>query len=137
MKADRVGHHLCSWMDLIIVTDVRTFEVSLTEKGCEKYAAYKLGEIAKQGKNNDLSRLGCDIYEWQELEVRVKDRHAAIYLNSKPVYQEVYRENFGKIVALIYIFDGKGSIDYAKLKDENGQTVFEDDFGNKTDSSRY
>jgi hypothetical protein len=128
MKTDRLLHNLCAWITLIIVTDVRAFEVSLTEKGCEKYADYKLGEISKQGKNNDLSRLGCDIYDWQELEVRVKDRHAAIYLNRKSAYQEVYRENFGKIVALIYLFDGTGSIDYARLQDGNGQTVFEDDF---------
>ena len=128
MKTDRVLHNLCTWMTVIIVTEVRTFEVSLTQKGCEKYAAYKLGEISKQGNNNDLSKLGCDVYDWQELEVRTKDRHAAIYLNSKPVYQEIYQQDFGKIVALIYIFDGKGSIDYARLKDGNGQVVFEDNF---------
>lgn len=137
MKTDRLLHNLCTWMTLIIVTDVRTFEVSLTQKGCENYAAYKLGEISKQGKNNDLSRLGCDVYDWQKLEVQVKDRHAAIYLNSKPVYQEVYREDFGKIVALIYIFDGKGSIDYARLKDRIGQVVFEDNFESITDSLRF
>ena len=32
-----------------------------------------------------------------------KRRHAVIYLNGKPSYQEVYKENFGKIVSLFYI----------------------------------
>jgi hypothetical protein len=128
MKTDRVHDELCAWMDLIIVTDVQTFMVSWTEKGCEKYAAYKLGEIVKKGANNDLSSLGCDVYDWQELEVRVNDRHAAIYLTGQRAYQEVYRQDYGKITALIYIFDGTGSIDYARLKDGNGRIVFEDDF---------
>jgi len=85
-------------MDLIIVTDVNTFMVSFTDKGCENSAAYKLGEISKSGKSNDLSLLGCNVYDWQELEVRVKDRHATIYLNGKPAYNEIYKENLGKIV---------------------------------------
>jgi hypothetical protein len=128
MKTDRVFDQLCSYMDLIIVTEVNTFTVSWTEKGCEKYAAYKLGEISKTGKNNDLSGLGCNVYDWQTLEVRVKNRDASIFLNGKQAYHEIYKQDFGKIVALIYIFDGTGSIEYARLADGKGQIVFEDDF---------
>jgi hypothetical protein len=128
MKADRIFDALCAYMDLIIVTEVQTFMISWTEKGCEKKAAYKLGEILRKGDTNDLSALGCNVYEWQELEIRVKDRHAAIYLNQALAYEEVYKEDFGKIVSLIYLFDGTGSIDYAKLEDGKGQTVFEDEF---------
>lgn len=128
MKADRVFHQVCPWMDVIIVTDVHIFSVSWTGKGCEKNAAYKLGDISKSGKNNNLSALGCDVYKWQELEIQVKDRHATIYLNGRPTYRETYKKDFGKIVALIYIFDGTGSIDYARLEDNNEQIVFEDNF---------
>jgi hypothetical protein len=128
MKADRVFDQLCGWMDLIIVTDVQTFSVSWTEKGCEKHAAYKLGEISKSGSNNDLSALGCDIYDWQDLEIKVNNRHAAIYLNGRLTYEETYKQDFGKIVALIYIFDGTGSIDFARLKNGEQNTIFEADF---------
>ena len=128
MKADSVFDKPCAWMDLIIITEVENFTISLTEKGCEKYAAYKLGEISKQGNNNDLSALGCNVYNWHELELNVKDRHATIYLNGKPLFQELYKKKLGKIMALIYIFDGTGSIDYVKLKDGKGHMVFEDDF---------
>ncbi|HMF72574.1 MAG TPA: hypothetical protein VK616_13945 [Flavitalea sp.] len=128
MKVDSILDLHCPWMDLIIVTDVQTFMISLAKKGCEKYAAYKLGEISKAGANTDLSGLGCHIYDWQELELRVKDKQAAIYLNDKLTYQEVYKEDMGKVVALIYIFGGTGSIDHARLKDGNGKIIFEDDF---------
>jgi len=40
----------------------------------------------------------------------------------------LYKEDFGKKVTIIYIFDGTGSIDYAKLEDGNEQIVFEDNF---------
>ena len=128
MKVDRILDLNCPWMDLIIVTDVQSFMVSMTKKGCEKYTAYKLGEISKSGANNDLSALGCDVYDWRQIELRVVDRHATIYIDGKPTYQEIYKQNFGKIVALIYIFGGTGSIDFARLTDGKGKIVFEDDF---------
>lgn len=128
MKVDSVLSQLCPWMDIIIVTDVHIFSVSLTKKGCEKYAGYKLGEISKGGAKNDLSALGCDLYNWQNLKVHVKDKRAAIYLNDKLTYEEVFKKDLGKIMGLVYIFDGSGSIDYVRLDDEKGKIVFEDDF---------
>jgi hypothetical protein len=115
-------------MNILLVTDVHIFYVSLNKSGCEKYNGYKLGEISKDGDNNDLSKLGCPVYDWQELEVRVKDKHAAIYLNGNLTYEEVYKEDLGKIVALTYIFAGTGSIDYAKVENGKGEIIFEDDF---------
>ena len=128
MKADSVFDRLCGWMDLIIVTEVHVFSVSWTSRGCEKYAEYKLGEIVRKGADSDLSELGCDVYDWQDLEIRVRDRHAEIHLNGRPVYQENYKQDFGKIVSLIYLFDGTGTIDYAKLIDGQGKIAFQDDF---------
>lgn len=128
LKVERVFHELCPWMDLIIVTDVKAFRVSLTGKGCETKAGYRLGEIIKSGSNNDLSALGCDLFDWQDLELTVETRSATIYLNGRPAYHEDYHENFGNIMALIYIFDGTGSIDHATLKDGNDEVVFRDNF---------
>ena len=128
MKVDGVHDELCPWVAIIIVTEVHVFRVVLQDKGCEKYARYKLGEIEKSGHDNDLSSLGCNTKEWQELEVLVKDKHASIYLNHKLTYEEVFNENLGKVVGLVYAFDGTGSIDYARLNNGDGQIVFEDDF---------
>jgi hypothetical protein len=128
LKADRVFHELCPWLDLIIITDVKAFSISLTGKGCETNAGYKLGEIVRSGSNNDLSALGCDLFDWQDLELIVENRGATIYLNGRPAYHEDYQQNFGNIMALIYIFDGTGSIDHATLKDGNGGLVFRDTF---------
>jgi hypothetical protein len=128
MKTDRLADQLCSWMNILIVTEVNAFAVSWTEKGCETKADYKLGEISRKGSDNDLSALGCDVYEWQELALHVKDRVASITLNGQLVYKETYREDYGKIMALIYRFDGTGSIDYSRLEDGRGRKVFDENF---------
>ena len=46
MKGDRLANNtLCPWMNLIIVNEKHIFRVVFQNKGCEKYAMYKLGEI--------------------------------------------------------------------------------------------
>jgi hypothetical protein len=102
--------------------------VSWTGKGCEINAQYKLGEIVRSGSNNDLSALGCDLFDWQDLELVVKNKSATIYFNGQPAYHEDFRTNCGNIMTLIYIFDGTGSIDHATLKDGNDKVVFQDTF---------
>ena len=128
LKADRVFHQLCPWMRLVIVTDVSSFSISWTGKGCETNARYKLGEITRSGSNNNLSALGCDLFDWQDVELIVENRSATIYLNGRPAYHEDYKENCGNIMTLIYIVDGTGSIDHATLKDGHDKVVFQDTF---------
>jgi len=128
-KVDSLFGDVCPWVNLLIVTEVNVFSVGLREKGCEKFVSYDLGEITRDGSDNDLSALGCHVYDWQELEIRSDNRHAAIYLNGKLTYEETYKKDFGKIVGFIYIFEGTGSIDYARLRGESGEIVFQDEFG--------
>jgi hypothetical protein len=131
MKADSVFNRVCGWMDLIIVTDVQTFSVSWTAKGCEKHAAYKLGEVLRKGDTNDLSALGGNLYDWHELELHVKNRYAEIHLDGQLVFDETYLQNFGNIRSLIYLFDGTGSIDYTILKDGAGRVLYADTFDDR------
>ncbi|MEB2774298.1 hypothetical protein SYJ56_03220 [Algoriphagus sp. D3-2-R+10] len=98
------------------------------EKGCENYAGYKLGEISKRGSDNDLSKLGQQVYNYQEIGIEVRDKKAEIKINGEQVYTEVFKQDFGDIVGLTYIFDGSGSIDFVRLSDPAGKVVFADDF---------
>ena len=62
------------------------------------------------------------------MEIKVKDKHAAIYLNDELTYEEVFKEDLGRIKGLVYAFDGTGSIDHTRLEDGDGELVFENDF---------
>jgi hypothetical protein len=68
------------------------------------------------------------VYDWQEVGINVRDKNADIYINGEKAFQEMFKEDFGKIVGLLYIFEGTGSLDYVTLTGADGQTVFEDDF---------
>ena len=128
LKVDSLQNSLCPWITQIIVTEKHIFRISLRKKGCEKYASYKIGEIERSGSNHDLSALGCNVFEWQEISIRVQNKNAEIRLNGKVEFEELFKEDFGKIVGLIYLFEGTGSIDYVKLAGSDDHAVFEDNF---------
>ncbi|WP_367915898.1 hypothetical protein [Leadbetterella sp. DM7] len=61
-------------------------------------------------------------------QIRVENRKAEITLNGQRLFSETFREDFGNIMALTYIFSGTGSIDHVKLTGINGAVAFEDNF---------
>jgi transcriptional regulator with XRE-family HTH domain len=128
MKSDSSFSSLCPWMNMMVVTEKHIFYVALQKKGCERNAAYKLGEIIRNGEDSDLSALGCDVYDWQEVCISVRNKNAQILINDKAVFKEVFTEDFGKVVALTYIFEGTGSLDCVQLKGADEQPVIEDHF---------
>lgn len=132
MKIDSIADKLCPWMEIIIVTEKHIFAVNLQNKGCERKASYKTGEVFRGGEHNDLSALGVNVYDWQEVGIHVENKNAEISLNGKVVFRETYKEDYGDIMALIYSFDGTGSLDYVRMADGNGEAVFEDDFSLET-----
>lgn len=128
IKADSVTAGACPYMQIMVVTEKHIFWVNLQNKGCERNAGYKMGEITRFGNENDLSRLGLDVYEWQEIGIKVKNKHAEISLNGERLFRETFKEDFGDIMALTYIFNGTSSIDYVRLEGAHGEAVFEDNF---------
>jgi hypothetical protein len=128
LKVDKAMESNCPWAKVIIITTEHIFSVGLVRNGCETGASYKLGEIYKSGEDNDLSKLGTDLYEWNDLEIKVVGKKATILLNGKETYSENYLEDFGNIMGLTYIFEGTGSIDFVELANEKGAVVFQDNF---------
>ncbi|RKN81393.1 hypothetical protein [Ulvibacterium marinum] len=127
-KLDTMNNSNCPWLNVLIVTEKNAFNIELVQKGCEAYASYHIGEIRRNGKVNDLSLLGRNIFEWQELNLSVKEKNAEIRINGESSYFETFKEDFGKVMGLIFIFEGKGSIDHVKLSDTTGTISFEDNF---------
>ena len=128
VKLDNVMNGHCPWISLLIVAEKHIFKVKLVKNGCERYADYKMGEVYRSGVENDLSALGCNVYEWQEIGVKVQNKNANVYLNGELIFNDTYKEDYGDIKALTYVFEGTGSVDYVILSDANDDIVFEDNF---------
>ncbi len=118
----------CPDIRLTIHTEAHIYFVPLTLKGCESNLAIKIGEVYQEGRDNDLSAFGTDIFNWQDLQLVVEDKTGKVFLNGSEIYETTFQQDFGKIVGLDFRTSGLSEVDYIRMKDIEGNLVFEDSF---------
>ncbi len=128
LRCERITNVVCPFMELLLVFEKDIFWVQLTKKGCEGDISLKIGERHFDGKENDLSKFGSEIYDWQTLDLSIENKFAKLTLNDNPIFDIGYEKNFGSLVGLIYTFKGTGSIEFVRLTDINDAIVYEDQF---------
>jgi hypothetical protein len=87
-----------------------------------------MGEVYEDGTSSDLSALGRDLYKWQNLRIQVAQKRATIYLDDRPAHTITFQKDFGKVVGLVYNFEGTGAVDYVKLMNGENKVVLDDEF---------
>jgi hypothetical protein len=128
VKCDSSNNTPCPGFELVIMCEEHIFFVRMMHKGCERDIALKMGEVVLNGVSTDLSAFGRDIYQWQHLKVEVVNKKATISIDGKNVYTVDFKNDLGKIVGLAYHFTGTAAIDYVRLKNGEGRTVYDDEF---------
>jgi hypothetical protein len=128
VRCDSFKQTVCPYAELMLVFEGNVFWIDLANKGCEYHANYNIGGIAANGRKNDLSLFGCNIYDWQNLELTVKNRKARLLLNSTIVASLQYTKNFGRLVGIIFTFKGPGSVDFVNIYGPNGKPVYTENF---------
>ncbi|MBO6523710.1 MAG: hypothetical protein JJ971_07800 [Balneolaceae bacterium] len=118
----------CPEIRLTIHTEAHIYFVPVTLKGCESNIAIKIGEDYQEGRDNDLSAFGTDIYNWQDLTLVVEDKTGKVFLNGSEIYETTFLEDFGEIKGLDFRTSGLIEVDYILLKDIEGNLVFQDSF---------
>lgn len=120
----------CPSMQFTIHTEVHVYFVPLTPKGCVSNVNVKIGEVYLSGRENDFSKFGTDINNWQDVSLTVVDKKGVVTLNGEQIFETTFEGDFGKIVGLDYRFTGLGEIEYLKLSELDGSLVYEDSFEN-------
>jgi hypothetical protein len=128
IKCDSANTIPCPAFQLTLICEENIFFVTLTGKGCERNIAIKMGEVNEDGTNNDLSAFGRNLYNWQKLRIQVAQKRATIYLDDQPVHTVTFQKEFGKLVGLVYNFEGTGAVDYVELKNGENKLVLDDEF---------
>lgn len=128
LKHDSIANVICPEAGLTIQTEEHIYYVPLTIKGCVGELDLKIGERYVSGRDHDLSSLGCDLYEWQDLKITNEGKSASVFLNNRLAHKIQYKKDFGKIVGLVLTFNGPGSVDYIRLSTTAGDIVYAEDF---------
>jgi hypothetical protein len=131
-KCDKLslgGHTTpCPSMEVMIVTEQNIFFIPVTTKGCIGEMDLAVGEVYKSGKDNDLSAFGADVYTWQQLRIKNKNKNVSIILNDLAIHALQYQNDFGKVKGIILTFTGPGSVDFLRFKNVKGEVVYADEF---------
>ncbi len=99
-----------------------------TLPGCTSNTAVNVGEHLLSGKTTDLSAFGVDIYQWQDIEVIVKNKQAQIYIGDRKIFSTAYTKSAGLITGLAFMSNGLCEIDNISLKGLDGKVVYENNF---------
>jgi hypothetical protein len=126
--SDSIGTMACPGFELVVHCEEHIFFLRMMGKGCERDISIKMGEIYQDGIKNDLSVFGSNLYRWHDIKIQVVDKRVTIYLDKRPVYWVSFKQDFGKVMGLVYNFKGTGAIDYVKLTNGGNKLVYQEDF---------
>ncbi|PWV51915.1 hypothetical protein [Chitinophaga sp. S165] len=99
-----------------------------TLPGCIGTINTNVGEHFMSGKTTDLSGFGCDIHQWHNIEVIVKNKDARFYIDQKEIFAKSYTKSSGLITGLIFSSNGLCEIDDIELSGGDGTVVYKNDF---------
>lgn len=116
----------CSQVIIALYGEKSRHEILLMKPGCVSWAHLVFSEKRIDGRQEDLSPVGTDLTNGGTVHLRVKDRHAELTVNDKPLYSIAYDQPIGKLYGIRISFAGIGSIQQVELKNVDGDVVFED-----------
>lgn len=129
---DSINTIACPGFELVVICEAHIFFVRMMGKGCERDIGIKMGEVYHDGIKNDLSRFGRNLYRWQHLKIQVAAKQGTIYLDDAPVHTITFKNDFGKVVGLVYNFIGTGAVDFVKLKNGENKLVYVEEFNKRS-----
>ena len=109
------------------------FKTSL--KGCTSVLTAQFGDNELNGRTNDLSGLGADLREWQDMEFTVRDRRVSIAINGKLTYSNAYTQSAGLITGLGFISNGISEVQFVDLRTADGRVIYSR--GNESPSNGF
>ncbi len=93
-------------------------------KGCTGVLTAQFGENELNGRTNDLSGLGADLREWQDMEFTVRDKKVSIAINGKQTYSNAYTQSAGLITGLGFISNGIAEMQFVRLTTGDGRVIY-------------
>ncbi|MEO5561806.1 MAG: hypothetical protein ABIR18_00200 [Chitinophagaceae bacterium] len=97
-------------------------------KGCASEISAEFGELFLHGQRNDLSALGINVREWQNMELIVKNKKATIIINGAEVFSVSYKESNGLITGLGFISNELCEVDFVDMQTLDGKVIYHNDF---------
>ncbi len=124
LKTMDMRNTACTWIMPEIYCQKGFMYCALTMPGCTGGISAQFGDLAIDGKNNDLSLLGCDVHQWHQLEIINRNRQVTISVDGKTVMTKTYSVSAGLIAGLGFHSNGLCQADSVRLAGLDGKVVY-------------
>ena len=114
----------CNDIMMYIFSNTGLHGFALNEN-CYSYLKFISSENTIMGDQHDLSRLNFNPDLWHVMKIEVKNKRTFFYLDNQIVNQMQYKNNLGTANELTLRFKGCGAVDYVKVKNLAGESVYE------------
>lgn len=118
----------CSWMMTEVFCENSFLFFTNTTPGCVSDINAKIGEHYLNGKTSDLSPFGCDLMQWQEIEIHSVDKQVGVYLAGKKVFEQPYSKSLGRIAGIGFASNSLIEVDKVMLEDLQGRVIYANKF---------
>lgn len=123
------GGIYCHDTEIQIVGENSDSRITLINPNCSNFVKIKFGDISAEGEYTNLSGFEQDMSEWKNVQIKVNNKTANVFIEGKKVYSINYNEPVGKIKGITFRFKGLGSVDYVKLyNNTDEQPVYSNTF---------
>jgi hypothetical protein len=118
---------LCRNVKITVLGKGGAIIIPLAMKGCEANLSVLTGDQLINGREDDLSALGCKFPEYQQVAVEVSGSKLQVTINQQLVLERAVTYTIGEIVGLRYAFEGTGEIRQISLY-SGKKTVYTENF---------
>lgn len=118
----------CPWLMTEVFCKNSFMYFTNTTPGCIGEINGKISEQELRGKTTDLSAFGCDLMQWQDLEIRVVNKHVTVYLDNKKIFEKPYEQSLGPIAGMGFTSNGICEVDKVSLEDLKGKVIYGNEF---------
>ncbi len=122
------GALTCQYCQVSIICEQGMISIPFCNPGCAANIHLHIGDILKNGRNNDLSPFGVDLSSWRNIKIKAINKLVEIYVDDKKIFYLPFSQNLGRVAGFHYQFYGCGAVDEIKLYDEKNELCFADDF---------
>lgn len=118
----------CSEVRITIGGEETYHQIVIMKPGCVHWTRMQFSDVHRNGSTSALDFLGADLTHGGTIELRVKNRHAQLFVNTKKVFETTYNRPLQRIYGLSVKFAGIGAVESVELKDAKGKAAFDGNF---------
>lgn len=129
VKLDSLETHLSCpkiFVELLFENDI--CYIPLVHYGGQSDLQLKFGNTYLTSNDSNLSGFGCNIYDWQDLEIESNHNQIDVFINDQQVASFIDSTDMGAFKGFSFTFDGIGTVDFVYLSKLDNDTIYHNDF---------